>query len=31
MQKNLGYKKENKELIAECSYAKKILEKYGKN
>ena len=24
-------KKENKKLIAECSYAKKILEKYGKN
>ena len=24
-------KKKNKELIAECSYAKKILEKYGKN
>ena len=23
-------KKKNKELIAECSYAKKILEKYGK-
>ncbi len=23
-------KKENKKLIAECSYAKKILEKYGK-
>ena len=24
-------KKENKKLISECSYAKKILEKYGKN
>ncbi len=24
-------KKENKKLIAECSYAKKILEKYGKS
>ena len=24
-------KKENKKLIAECSYAKKTLEKYGKN
>ena len=24
-------KKENKKLVAECSYAKKILEKYGKN
>ena len=24
-------KKENRKLIAECSYAKKILEKYGKN
>ena len=23
-------KKENKKIIAECSYAKKILEKYGK-
>ena len=23
-------KKENKKLVAECSYAKKILEKYGK-